>query len=90
MNKADDIAPGEAVPHDRHRTLANRRPDPPENGFKPMRCSSIAHSSTVAWGNAVATALTSGQPFFKGVLFLGIGQGVARRGTCRLYLSVTK
>jgi hypothetical protein len=34
------------------------------SGFKPMRCSSVAHSSTVAWGKASATALTSGRSFF--------------------------
>src|SRR5260370_1069944 len=33
-------------------------------GFKPIRCSSVAHSSTWAWGNAVATACSSGLIFF--------------------------
>ena len=34
------------------------------SGLSPMRCSSVAQSSTVAWGWAVATALTSGRTFF--------------------------
>jgi hypothetical protein len=43
-----------------------------------MRCSSVAHSSTCAWGKAVATACSSGLSFFEGVLLLGVGECVPR------------
>ena len=48
------------------------------SGLSPMRCSSVAQSSTVAAGCAVATALTSGRTFFARGLLRGVGQGVAR------------
>src|SRR5258708_4003853 len=43
------------------------------SGFKPMRCSSVAHRSTCACGKAVATALTRGRIFFEGSLPRGSG-----------------
>src|SRR5258708_29572851 len=46
-------------------------------GLRPMRCSSVAQSSTWAWGKAVATAWTSGLSFFEGGLLLGVGQHMA-------------
>ena len=35
MDKADHVAPGKAVLHDRHRSLANRRPHPSLQRFEP-------------------------------------------------------
>jgi hypothetical protein len=35
-----------------------------KSGLRPMRCSSVAHSSTVARGNAVATCRSKGLIFF--------------------------
>ncbi len=49
-------APSGAAPS-KHQTLCRI-------GFRPMRCSSVAQSSTCAWGKAVATACTSGLSFF--------------------------
>jgi hypothetical protein len=48
-----------------------------------MRCSSVksvAHSAIGAWGNAVATACSSGLSFFEGGLLFGSGQGMLRPG----------
>jgi len=50
------------------------------SGFKPIRCSSIAHSSTVAWRKSVATARTSGLTFFAGRLLFWVGQRMTGSG----------
>jgi hypothetical protein len=65
MDEADEVAPGEAVLHGRERVLAvDEHHTLCRMGFKPMRCSSTAQSSTRACGKAVATTWTSGRRFF--------------------------
>ena len=48
------------------RTQTRRR-----SGLSPMRCSSIAHSSTVAWGCSFCSCSTSWLSFFQRLLSLG-------------------
>ena len=67
VDETDEGAPGETVLHDGGWSLPSRRPDATQDRLEapsPMRCSSVAHTSTVALGKAVATACSSGLNFF--------------------------
>lgn len=78
VDEADEIAPLKAMLDSGDGALANRPQMRRRSGLRPMRCSSVAHSSTWACGNAAATACSSGFLFFEGLLLCGVDQGMAR------------
>lgn len=84
MDKTDEIAPLIAMLDRRDGARLSKRQTLRRMGFSPMRCSSVAQSSTCAWGKAVATARRSGRSFFERVLGSRVGLHVARAGLAAL------
>ena len=64
VDVASEVPPAIAgMDHD-HRPLPPQRPDATQDGLEPMRCSSVAHTSTTAPGCSSATAAALVARFF--------------------------
>src|SRR5262245_44444625 len=65
MDEAHQLAPGIAVLDGGNRSLANRRPDVPQERLEANPMLIRCHSSALSYGKAVATSLRSGRSFFE-------------------------